>query len=449
MKLRNPEFAVGLFALVGLGVIIFMSLQVNRNRSLNSKVNQYYADFDSVTGLIPKIPVEVSGIISGYVNTIELVENKARVTILIQKNVKVYQNAALYIRDRGVLGDRYVVLFPGSSDKPLLEDRGQILYTQSQSDFEKLSSTLAETSQILKELLSSDNPEGALGDTITNLRDLTGKINQMVDDNDENIAAITQHMRLLTAQLNAITTENREGVRTLIESLNKTMDSVHSVVTKIENGEGSLGQLINDDTTITKLNDTLDGVQETVGLFKRVQLKFRYRGEYLMSTENLQNNFGVIIAPSPDKYLLVELVSSPRGETSVTDTIINSGGTSTSTQTIQTKTGLTFTIMFAKQFWDATFRVGLIRSQGGGGLDYHLFKDHLTLTAEMFDVSRPNNKPVVRLYGTFYAYRHLLITGGVDDLLNEVGGKDPFIGIGLQFTDNDFKALLPVLSGGM
>lgn len=161
----------------------------------------------------------------------------------------------------------------------------------------------------------------------------------------------------------------------------------------------------------------------------------------------MQNNFGIIIAPGPDKYILVELVSGPQGVTNVTDTVINSGGTSTSTQTIQTSTSITYTIMFAKQFWDTTLRVGLIRSQGGVGLDYHLFKDHLMITGEMFDLNRPNNRPVMRLYATLYLYRHFILTGGVDDLLNQIGGKNPFIGLGLQFTDNDFKAILPAVSG--
>lgn len=440
MRLKNTEFAVGMFAVIGLGIIIFMSMQVNRHQSAGRFANSYYADFESVSGLIPKIPVEVSGIVSGYVDSIELVDNKARVTVVINKKVKVFEDAALLIKDRGVLGDRYVVLSPGTDGKIELKDGDQIKYTQSQSDFEKLQKTLAETADILKDLLKSDNPEGALGQTIANLRDITDKIDQIVEENQGTVSDIMQNVKSLTHQINQISLENRQEIKELVASLN-------DVVKKINSGEGSLGKLINDDTTVNNLNNTLDGINSTLGLFTRVQLKFRYRGEYLASSNDLQNLFGILISPGPDKYILVELVDSPVGETVVTDTIINSGGTSTSTQTIQTKSGLTFTVMFAKRFWDATLRVGLIRSQGGVGLDYHFFKDRLVFTGEMFDLGRPNNKPHMRLYGTLYVYRHLILSGGVDDLLNQVGGKNPFFGIGLQFTDNDFKALLPVLRG--
>jgi phospholipid/cholesterol/gamma-HCH transport system substrate-binding protein len=440
MKSRGTEFAVGLFAIVGLGVIVFMSLQVNRHQSIGRSSHQYHATFDSVSGLIPKIPVEVSGIVSGYVDTIELIDNKARITIRLDKKVKVYEDAALLIRDRGVLGDRYVVLTPGFSEKPEIPDGGEIKFTQSQSDLEKLTRTLADTAVTLKELLQSDDPQGALGHTITNLRNLTEKIDTMIGDNRDNVSAIMENIRSLTNQINHISLENREQIRTLIANLNE-------ITKKINDGEGSLGKLINDDTTVNNLNTTLEGVNTTLGLFSRVQLKFRYRGEYLLSSNDVQNLFGIIISPGPDKYILIELNSSPKGATNVTDTIINSGGTTTTTQTIQTTTGITFTLMFAKRFWDATLRVGLIRNQGGVGLDYHFFKDALVLSGEMFDLSRPNNRPIMRLYGTLFLYRHLLLTGGVDDVLNQAGPINPFVGLGLQFTDNDFKALLPVLRG--
>jgi phospholipid/cholesterol/gamma-HCH transport system substrate-binding protein len=440
MKLKNAEFAVGLFALFGLGVIIFMSMQVNRQQAAGRSANSYYADFESVSGLIPQIPVEVSGIVSGYVDTIELIDNKARVTIVINKKVKVYEDAGLLIRDRGVLGDRYVVLVPGNPEKIEIPDGGRINYTQSQSDFEKLQKTLADTAVTLKELLESDNPQGALGHTITNLRDITDKIDTMVGNNQQAVDDIIENVRSLTHQINQISLENRDEIKELLASLNE-------VAQKINNGEGSLGKLINDDTTIDNLNSTLEGVNNTLGLFTRVQLKFRYRGEYLTSTKELQNLFGIMISPGPDKYILFELVDSPVGETVVTDTIINSGGSTTTTQTIQTSTGLTITLQFAKRFWDATLRVGLIRSQGGVGLDYHFFKDRLILSAEMFDLGRPNNRPHMRFYGTWYLYNHLILTGGVDDLIAQQNGMDAFVGLGLQFTDNDFKALMPVLRG--
>lgn len=472
-KNKNYEFWVGLFALLSFVVIIWMSLQINRNSTLSGKTKGYFANFDTVTGLVTKIPVEVSGIIAGFVESIELKDNKALVKIIMREDVIVYENAVLLIRDRGVLGDRYVVLLPGAEPSPILEDGDFIINTQSMSDFEKLSQNLAETAAIIKELVQSDNPEGALGHTIVNLRNVTGKIDEMVASNKETIDRILENVDSLTFEIDQISKENRKQIHAMISSfhevgqaigtllkdggdidqaayqLRETMDSIQHITKRLENGEGTIGRLLNDERTIDNINESLEGINQAFGMFRRVQLKFRYRGEFLTESQEFQNQFGIFAYVAPDKYIQFELVDSPVGETFVVDTIIESGGQTTSTRSIQTDSNLTITLMFAKRMRDLSLRVGLMRSHGGVGLDWYFFKDHLVLSAEAFHLGRPNDNPIVRVYGSALLFNHLILTAGVDDLITDVRSRNPFVGLGLQFTDNDFKALLPVLRGGI
>lgn len=472
-KKHNVELIVGVFALVTFFVIIWMSLEVNRNSSISGKTNTYYADFNSVTGLVPKIPVEVSGIIAGYVENIELVDNKARITIIIRDDVTVHENAALLIRDRGVLGDRYVVLLPGTQEYPELKDKGFIANTQSMSDFEKLTANLAETATILKELVKSDEPEGALGDTIVNIRNVTAKLDELVGENQTTINRILDNVESLTYQIDQISQENRKQLYAMVNSfqqvgesiealldeggdidvaayeLRQTMESIQNITERVENGEGTIGRLFNDDETIDKINESLEGINQNLGLFRRVQLRFRYRGEFLTQTSELQNQFGILLDVAPDKYLQIEFNDSPVGETNVVDTSIESGGQTTTTRSIQTDSNLTLTLMFAKRINDLSIKVGLMRSHGGVGLDYYLFKDQVMLSTEFFHLGRPNDNPILRVYGSALLFRHFIVTAGVDDLITEVRRKNPFIGLGLQFTDNDFKALIPAARGGI
>ncbi|MEZ4705078.1 MAG: MlaD family protein [Bdellovibrionota bacterium] len=472
MNRSKVEFMVGAFALVGLVLIIYMSIRVNDRGPIGpGSTHRYYAYFESVSGLVENVPVEVSGIPSGYVEEIELVNNRARVMVRMKKSVKVYEDAMLLIRDRGALGDRYVVLNPGNTDFPLIEDGGEIKRSMSQSDFERLTSTLAETADILKELVQSDNPQGALGQTVVNLRNITGRLDGLVAENSEKIGYMISNLESLTGHVNDIAEQNKQSIATLLasledvsvalkrdfdeggdiamatENLNRTMDSIQKITDKIERGEGTVGRLLNDEETIDQLNGALGGLNQTFGLINRTELRFRYRGEFIPTTGDLQNYFGAMVLPAPDKFFLIELVDAPKGETVVTDTVINSGNVSTTTQTIQTGSGLTYSVQFGKRFWDATLRVGLFRSQGGVAVDYHLLKDKLVLSVEAFDLSRPGNNPIVRTYGTLTLYKHLLLTGGLDDAMNKIGGIQPFFGLGLQFTDNDFKALIPAFAG--
>jgi|GEM_PF-5792127 len=472
-KKQRFEILVGLFALACLSVIIWMSLKLDRNAHIGRKNKTYYADFDSVSGLVPKIPVEVSGITSGFVDTIELVDNKARLKVVMEDGVKVFENALLLIKDRGVLGDRYVVLKPGSQDLPLIPHEGFIKNTQSMSDFEKLTTNLSDTASILKELVQSDNPQGALGQTIVNLRNVTKRIDDMVADNRTDVDRIMDNVDSLTYQMDQIAQENRDNIHDTIFTLkeisgslnvltqdggsiseaafelNDTLASVNRIVKKLEDGKGTVGRLLNDEETIDKVNETLDGLNNSLGLFQRVQLKFRYRAEFVTNALELQNQFGIFAYVAPDKYFLVELVDSAVGETNVINTIIESQGVSTSTRSIQTDSALTITFMMAKRIRDASLRVGLIRSHGGVGLDWYFFKDQMVLTGEVFHLGRPNDNPLVRIYGSALLFNHFILTAGVEDLISANGRRSPFIGLGLSFTDNDFKALLPVLGRGL
>lgn len=460
-RFLSTEFAVGTFALLGLLMIIYMSLEVNDTGTVGGTGKTYTAAFESVSGILRKVPVEVAGIACGYVDRSELKNNRAIITIRIRDDVTLYSNAFLAIRDRGVLGDKFMALNPGTPDHPIIEDGGEIPKTHSASDFGDITTALNQTTEILQELLTADNPKGALGQTVVNMRDLSGRLN------DDRISQIIENLERFSKNLNDITDENKDQIHTVLvslgdvagamkgalgeggsisksaERLDETLASLERIVKKIESGEGTLGKLINDDETIEGINSAVEGLNDTLGLFRKVQLSLRYRGEYLASSKSLQNLVGIKIAPSPNDYLLIEIVDAPRGRARLVETVVTSNGQIVSeTETVQVSNDILFTVVLAKRFWDVTFRAGLIRSSGGAGMDYHLLKDKLILSVEAFDFSRPGNSFHLRAYGTLVLFKHLLLTGGVDDAVAKVGGINPFAGAGLQFTDNDLKALI-------
>jgi phospholipid/cholesterol/gamma-HCH transport system substrate-binding protein len=221
------------------------------------------------------------------------------------------------------------------------------------------------------------------------------------------------------------------------------MASVERIAQKIEKGEGTIGKLVNDDTTVTKMNETMDNLNETMGLYRKIQLNVRYRGEYLTGAERFQHQIGMSIWPAPDKFLMFEIVDAPAGRTRVVSTSVFQNGTVVSaTKTVQTGDELLFTFLLGKRFWDLTLRFGLMRSTGGLGVDYSLFHDKFVVSFEAFDFARNEDRFHMRVFGTIVLYKHLILTGGVDDALTKLGSKNPFFGAGLQFNDEDFKSLV-------
>jgi hypothetical protein len=143
---------------------------------------------------------------------------------------------------------------------------------------------------------------------------------------------------------------------------------------------------------------------------------------------------------------MFEIVDTPQGRAHVTNTTVNSNNAVvSSTQVIQTNNNLVFTLMLAKRFWDLTVRFGLIRNAGGVAADYSLFHDKFVVSVEAFDFGRPGDRMHLRSYGTLVLYKHLLLTGGVDDIVTKTGGRNAFGGAGIQFTDDDLKALVSLM----
>lgn len=71
------------------------------------------AVFPNVTGLHEQATVELAGVKIGWVETIELRDYAAIVTLRLDKQVRLQEDAIASIRTRGVLGDKYILLTPG------------------------------------------------------------------------------------------------------------------------------------------------------------------------------------------------------------------------------------------------------------------------------------------------------------------------------------------------
>ncbi len=78
-----------------------------------------YANFDNVSGLKTGDNVEIAGVAVGKVLSISLKQERARVEMRIDQGVQIDEDAIAAVRTRGIIGDKYVAVSPGPSDKYL------------------------------------------------------------------------------------------------------------------------------------------------------------------------------------------------------------------------------------------------------------------------------------------------------------------------------------------
>jgi len=140
-KTRTVELGAGLFALLGIGALFFLTTQATGGDDFAAKeIYQVQARFDNVGSLKPRAPVAMSGVTIGRVTKIEFDPDvlNAVVTMSIDKRYdKIPDDSDASILTAGLLGSQYVGLQAGGSDF-YLEDGSEVLFTQSAVVLENL-----------------------------------------------------------------------------------------------------------------------------------------------------------------------------------------------------------------------------------------------------------------------------------------------------------------------
>jgi phospholipid/cholesterol/gamma-HCH transport system substrate-binding protein len=133
MKRGKIEITVGLFVLAGIACLIYLTLVLGKISFFGLGEYRVMADFDSVEGLLHGATVEIAGVQVGRVDKIELREHQARVVLRVKENIKIDEDAICSVRTKGVIGEKFLRIQPGGSDK-LVGPGGKIRETVSAVD---------------------------------------------------------------------------------------------------------------------------------------------------------------------------------------------------------------------------------------------------------------------------------------------------------------------------
>lgn len=135
----TQETLVGLFVACGIGALFFMAMQVSNFGSFASEnVYAIKAHFENSGGLKIKSPVTVAGVRIGRVTDIYIDKEsyESVVKMMIESQYKLPDDTVASIYTAGLLGEQYIGLEPGGSER-FLENDELILVTQSAIILEK------------------------------------------------------------------------------------------------------------------------------------------------------------------------------------------------------------------------------------------------------------------------------------------------------------------------
>ena len=139
MKNTSIEAAVGIFMLIGIVCVGYLSIHLGKMEWGGDRFYPVFARFQSVSGLIAGAHIELAGVHIGRVDSIVLDPKRqvAVVELKIQKGVMLSDDVIASVKTSGLIGDKYLQLAPGSSDT-VLKPGGVITETESAVDIEAL-----------------------------------------------------------------------------------------------------------------------------------------------------------------------------------------------------------------------------------------------------------------------------------------------------------------------
>ncbi len=510
MKLDNviTPFKVGLLVLAAVAGTIFMIVELTGGSALGDQEGyQVYALFDDVTGLAVNSRVMMAGIPVGHIDSIRLDHNRARVDISITKDIKLYQGkkqssgwykngATVAKKQASLIGDYYLEVAPGTTGE-VLKDGDQIhdvveaigpqdlfeRFNKITGDIERITQSLSavfggeqgrqkiekmmsDLQQILGTLRNFVGRNSARLDRVVANAELTSRdIRQFAQAGTKSMSQMIEDARQVVQEVKFIIGQSsgdlQAGLGTLrgtlsrlqstLDSLNYSLQNVQDITDKVNEGEGTIGALVNNPSIANKTEHILADAEEYTNRLTKLKTIVQLRSEYYFEHQRLKNIVGLKLQPDLNKYYLLQLVDDYRGKSEVVRQDVNTTNSGSQdplyrTTTVTTTNDFKFSAELARGWqitpWMTLFgRFGIIESTGGLGADLYLTKDQdLELQADIFDFTVDKN-PRLRAMAAYKFFQYAYIMGGVDDVLNDTG-RDYFLGVGLEFNDDDLKAII-------
>jgi len=484
-KYMKTEAKVGVFVAIGLIFLFLLSTQVNKFAHFGKEGYKIYAILDDVDGLEKNVKVKINGVEVGYVKDIKLQGYKVKTKLFIYEGVKIPKDSIVQVNQESLLGTKYLSIIPGRSRKYLNED--EYLYKQKKSaSFNDTTSSIDEAAKEFKEFIKElrNSIKGNKGDdlkkSIANLREITESIKILINENRENLKLSIKNLKVMAKEL-ALAGEKFGNMSskfsytadTINEKLPQIMEKIDTLATDlsdvgkdlknelpdildrfaslekdlqevISKNKEPLGNAIKAaDTFFSKGGDTFKKVDNYLESIANSQIEVAFRSEYMFDDNFAKNYASLYYIPNPEKYYMLDVISTEDYSK------LDSNGKVIEPEDHE-ESKILFSAQYGRRYNDFLFRIGVIESTGGVGIDYFMFNDKAKISFEAFDFNAVNDvrgdKAHLKLLARYRFLKHLDTFIGIDNFLNE-DATNFFFGLGFDFIDQDFKSILGTASG--
>jgi phospholipid/cholesterol/gamma-HCH transport system substrate-binding protein len=144
MKHSKIELLAGLFVLLGLAAVAYLTVKLGSGSLLKGETYPVEARFANAGGIHPGCSVLLSGVTVGRVESVRMdpSDYSAIVLMKVSSLLRLPSDSMASVKTSGLIGDKYVALSPGA-DETYLKPGERITLTESAVDLESLIGKMA------------------------------------------------------------------------------------------------------------------------------------------------------------------------------------------------------------------------------------------------------------------------------------------------------------------
>jgi len=235
---NNIEFRVGIIVLVCL-ILLGTSIYWLQGYKLERNSQIVRVLFDDASTLAVGDQVTVSGILKGKVQNLALSANGVTVELRIWKDVILKKDATFTIKNMGVMGERFVAVWPGKDSMlldPSVEVEGR--YDTGLPDvmglLGEMITQLRDMVNSLKKTVASDSSLAKFNATISNFESVSASLERSVVRNEDKISQSAENFLSASRRFNQLMQRNASLVDTSAGRLDRSTDRIEKFTYQLD-----------------------------------------------------------------------------------------------------------------------------------------------------------------------------------------------------------------------
>lgn len=278
--------------IVIFGILTFVwGFDFLRGSSLFSNEKTVYTVYDNVEGLVSGAKVSINGLAIGKITQIDFLPNttKILVTMSIRDNLTFTQKSTALLYETGLIGGKAISILPDFSvPQPIQTDDTLIgktkpglteLVNQQIAPLQqKITSTLTSVDSLFSGVSNVLNKDAQinlkktldnLSATAANANSASLGITQLLKQNDQSLRKSFVNIEKTSANLSEITDSIRQvDLKKTIASYEAIAIQLNNLLTDLDQGKGTAGRLLKNDSLYLNLNYTIEELGELINDLK-------------------------------------------------------------------------------------------------------------------------------------------------------------------------------------